>query len=222
MGTKNIELPIQKLSNWKEILYSKLSIVKSDFIEIDCLNWSLRCKDIEEINKLVQKSGSKLSLIRSEAPETVVSAAALGIESQLSLSKEDKFLTDISIKDHTENDSPDLLFLQKTLRSGEHLEADGNVLLLGDVNPGAKISAGGDVMVWGRLLGIAHAGKFGNIQAKIIALQLRPLQLRIANTVARGPEEDPEPGLTEEARLQSGMIKIHPAKTNPYKIDTST
>ena len=66
-------------------------------------------------------------------------------------------------------------------------------------------------MVWGRLRGIAHAGKTGDKQAKIIALQLRPLQLRIADAIARGPEEDPQPGLTEEARLLGDQILIQPA-----------
>ena len=109
-----------------------------------------------------------------------------------------------------------LLFHQGTLRSGDHLSAEGDVLLLGDVNPGARISAGGDVMVWGRLRGIAHAGQDGDTKAKIVALQLRPLQLRIAAAVARGPEDQPHPGLAEEARLEAGTIMIEPARANRF------
>ena len=66
-------------------------------------------------------------------------------------------------------------------------------------------------MVWGRLRGIAHAGKQGNKLSKIIALELRPLQLRIAAEVARGPSEKPEPGLAEEALIKGSKIIIQPA-----------
>ena len=93
------------------------------------------------------------------------------------------------------------------------LEADHDLLILGDVNPGATVSAVGNVMIWGRLLGVAHAGKHGDSQAKITALQLRPVQLRIANKVARGPEEKPDEGLAEEASVEEGVIVIKPART---------
>jgi septum site-determining protein MinC len=98
-----------------------------------------------------------------------------------------------------------------TLRSGDHLQSDGSVLLLGDLNPGARISAGGHVLVWGRLRGVAHAGRQGDRSARIVALQLQPLQLRIADAVARGPQDRPPEGLAEEARLKDGEIQIEPA-----------
>ena len=72
------------------------------------------------------------------------------------------------------------------------------------------VSANGDVMIWGRLLGIAHAGKFGNMQAKISALHLRPVQLRIADKVAKGPDEIQVIGVAEQAELISGEIVINP------------
>jgi septum site-determining protein MinC len=100
-----------------------------------------------------------------------------------------------------------------TLRSGDHLEAEGTVLVLGDVNPGARVSAGGHVLVWGRLRGVAHAGCRGEQRARIVALQLRPLQLRIASAVARGPEDAPPEGLAEQASLVEGeIIRIDPAE----------
>jgi septum site-determining protein MinC len=100
---------------------------------------------------------------------------------------------------------------QGTLRAGDHLEVAGSLLVLGDVNPGARVSAGGDVRVWGRLRGAAHAGSLGDPTAKIVALQLRPLQLRIADAVARGPEDLPPAGLAEQACLENGMIRLTPA-----------
>ena len=65
-------------------------------------------------------------------------------------------------------------------------------------------------MIWGRLLGIAHAGSKGNSQATISALQLRPVQLRIANKVARGPQEKLQFGLAEQAKIDSEKIIIRP------------
>ncbi|QVL54599.1 MAG: hypothetical protein KFB97_13585 [Cyanobium sp. M30B3] len=107
--------------------------------------------------------------------------------------------------------SRELTVHQGTLRAGDHLEVAGSLLVLGDVNPGARVSAGGDVRVWGRLRGAAHAGSQGDRTARIVALQLRPLQLRIADAVARGPEDLPPPGLAEQASLENGTIRLTPA-----------
>lgn len=102
----------------------------------------------------------------------------------------------------------DLLIHQGTLRSGDRQQAPGSILILGDVNPGAQISAVRHVLVWGRLRGIAHAGCLGDRTACIIALHLHPLQLRIAAAVARGPEEAPPAGLAEKAHLVGEAIQI--------------
>jgi len=67
-------------------------------------------------------------------------------------------------------------------------------------------------LVWGRLRGVAHAGRDGAISAKIVALHLRPLQLRIADVVARGPEDQPIAGMAEQARLVDSEIVIEPAQ----------
>ena len=108
--------------------------------------------------------------------------------------------------------SQNLSIHQGTLRSGDHLETHGHLLVVGDVNPGGSVSADGDVYIWGRLRGRAHAGRNGDQSARIVALQLRPLQLRIADLVARGPEETPQEGLAEQACVRDGAITIEAAK----------
>lgn len=80
------------------------------------------------------------------------------------------------------------LYLETTLRSGADIQHNGTVVLLGDVNPGGTITAEGDILVWGRLRGVAHAGSKGNTRCLIMALQMEPTQLRIADFVARAPE----------------------------------
>ena len=79
------------------------------------------------------------------------------------------------------------LYLKRTVRSGQSISSDGNIIVIGDVNPGAEIIAKGDITVWGILGGIAHAGSDGNNFAKIRALKLNPVQIRIGDIFARRP-----------------------------------
>lgn len=79
------------------------------------------------------------------------------------------------------------LYLQMTVRSGVEIRHAGTVIVLGDLNPGGIVVADGDILVWGRLRGVAHAGASGNSKCLIMALQMEPTQLRIADNVARAP-----------------------------------
>lgn len=83
------------------------------------------------------------------------------------------------------------LYIQMTLRSGTEIRHNGTVIVMGDLNPGSTIVAEGDILVWGRLRGIAHAGCKGNARCLIMALQMEPTQIRIAECVARAPENPP-------------------------------
>src|SRR5690606_23505739 len=80
------------------------------------------------------------------------------------------------------------LLLRETVRSGRAIHHEGDVVIVGDVNPGAEIIAGGSVIVWGRLRGMVHAGAYGDHTALICALELSPTQLRIADQIAVAPE----------------------------------
>ena len=84
-----------------------------------------------------------------------------------------------------EAESLPTLYLRKTIRSGQSISSDGNIVVIGDVNPGAEIIAKGDITVWGILGGIAHAGSDGNNYARIRALKLNPVQIRIGEVFAR-------------------------------------
>ncbi len=168
-----------------------------------CGDWSLRLPELEALKHLLSQQGLTLVRLQADDPATRVAAAALGIEAGLSPTS--------GVAGAAAGAGPALTLHQGTLRSGDHLQAQGSILVLGDVNPGARISAGGHVFVWGRLRGVAHAGRHGDDQATIVALQMRPLQLRIAGAVARGPDEVPAAGLCEAARLVDGEIRIDPA-----------
>lgn len=110
----------------------------------------------------------------------------------------------------------DTLLVQKTLRSGQSIKHSGNVVVLGDVNPGAEVIAGGHVIVLGTVRGVVHAGAVGDMTATITAFYLNPTQLRIANLISRPPDGD-RPCLDhpETARIADGNLIIE--KYQPLK-----
>ncbi|MGD1860815.1 MAG: septum site-determining protein MinC [Leptolyngbyaceae cyanobacterium] len=104
------------------------------------------------------------------------------------------------------------LYLQNTIRSGMEIRHGGTIVILGDVNPGGSLVAEGDIVVWGRLKGLAHAGSQGNRRCRIMTLHMEPTQLRIADKVARPPETPPAAYLPEVAYIGKGGIRIAPAQ----------
>lgn len=80
----------------------------------------------------------------------------------------------------------------RMVRSGQVLEVPGDLLLVGDVNPGGTVIAGGNIFVMGALKGIAHAGYNGNDQAVIAASVMKPSQLRISQFFNRAPDQIPD------------------------------
>lgn len=80
-------------------------------------------------------------------------------------------------------------FIKTTLRSGQTIQYDGNLVIFGDINPGSIAIAEGNIVVLGNLRGVAHAGYGGNRGAIVVAFNLQPTQLRIADLIARRPDE---------------------------------
>ncbi len=210
--TQKITLPSSRKTDWKTALPDLLKSLEDEKTELDCNDWELNYCELQELISFIERSGLQISTISSKIPKTIVSASALGHQTRLIIPNS-KISTSSPQPSLLSKEKQKLFFHNGTLRSGDNLSTEGDVLLFGDVNPGATISATGNVMVWGRLRGVAHAGKDGNQNMKIIALQLRPLQLRIGKLIARGPEEKPEPGLAEEAKIVGGEIIIEPATT---------
>ena len=97
-----------------------------------------------------------------------------------------------------------------TVRSGDRISSNGNLCIIGDVNPGAIVSAKKNIYVWGKLLGIAFAGRGGNSNSSITSLYLQPLQLRIADIIALGPKDKPKNSYPEIALVENGTIIIKP------------
>lgn len=98
-----------------------------------------------------------------------------------------------------------------TVRSGQRIMHDGAVVIIGDVNPGASVVAGGSVVVWGRLRGTVEAGLNDDGGASVVcALDLAPTQLRIGTAIARAPEEPERTPVPEVARQETGRIVVDP------------
>ncbi len=126
-------------------------------------------------------------------------------------------ITPDDLEENTEN-TADLptLYLTQTLRSGQTVTYEGNIFIVGDAHPGSEVIATGDISVWGILGGIAHAGSAGNVNAKVRALKLNPIQLRIAGLYSRRNDTINVPYVQktneftpEEARINNKQIVVY-------------
>ncbi|MYL37313.1 septum site-determining protein MinC [Halobacillus litoralis] len=96
----------------------------------------------------------------------------------------------------------------RTVRSGQVVEVKGDLLLVGDVNPGGQVNATGNIFIMGRLRGIAHAGCEGDGEAVIAAAYMQPSQLRIADQLSRSPDYESEGVYMECGFIDKGVQKI--------------
>jgi len=101
-------------------------------------------------------------------------------------------------------------FHRGTVRSGQVVKYYGNLVIIGDVNPGGLVQAAGNIVVTGTLRGIAHAGFTGNKEAFIVASSLKAMQLRIANIISRAPDKEEEVEYPEIAVVRKNKIIVRP------------
>ncbi len=124
---------------------------------------------------------------------------------------EDKEREAIFKKAMDERDTPDNVqggqFYKGTLRSGQLLESDTSIIILGDVNIGARVVAAGNVIVLGMLQGTVYAGANGNVNAFVVALDMDPIQIRIAEIMARKADEIVKKGKRFSIRRQNNLVE---------------
>lgn len=181
-----------------------------------------KCK-IEEIEVGEPKDGLSYELIEHESIENEKIEVVEKSEEELEAEEKLEELIDEENEQVSEKEASiyeiskfPTLYLQQTLRSGQTMSYDGNIVLIGDANPGSEIIAKGDITVWGILGGIAHAGARGNDWAKIRALKMNAIQLRISGFYARRPDSMNIPFIQrsneftpEEARVNNKEIAIY-------------
>lgn len=172
--------------------------------------------ELSSLKALLERRGLLLSGIKSESATTLASAAALDlraldqrqdvVEDGTQPSRAAIAIQEASIDPEVEG-TPGVL-VKRTLRSGRTVHSRGHVVIYGDVNPGAKIIATGDVYVWGKLRGTVHAGAEGDTSAIVCALDMRPNQLRIAGLIVTSPREKTGPAVPEIAFVRDEQIIV--------------
>lgn len=174
---------------------------------LDVGNNVLRAKDIGELRDCLSERGVTLSGIQSLSIVTQETAKLLGITTRVDKTNEARGRKLKPLDTVMAGEAA--VMIHRTMRSGFKVAYQGHVVVLGDVNPGAEIVASGCVVVWGRLRGTVHAGAEGDESAVICALDLSPMQLRIASKVATSPQENTKPQ-PEIASIAEGQIIAEP------------
>ena len=191
----NIHETFNRFSSIKEPLEAKIFAV----------NESLSSHQLAKLKTHFDKINIRSFCIYSNKRETILSGKFLKIDST--------FISEQEIKNKLlifDSKKKDDILHNGTVRSGERISSNGNLCIIGDVNPGAIVSAKKNIYVWGKLLGIAFAGKSGNKKAYISSLYLNPLQLRIADVIAIGPKDKPKNCYPEIAVIDNQTIIIKP------------
>jgi septum site-determining protein MinC len=198
---------------WPELRATLLEHVQkqADFLKgarlaLDVGNHILRAAELGHLRDTLSGQGVSLWAVLSSSPTTEQTAQTLGLATRISKPRPERSMASIQT---TIQGGEQAIMVKRTLRSGYVLEFAGSVVVVGDVNPGAQIIAGGNIFVWGHLRGVVHAGAEGNEEAVVCALNLSPTQLRIAGQIAITPQRR---GKTqpEIARLKEGRVVAEP------------
>ena len=207
-GIKNGLLIELKDGDWSEqvqVLIDQIDqnqgFFKSARLVLDVGERALKPPDLSSLRNLLSDREIKLKAVLSTSLVTERAAQDLGMEIKIDQTSPVRENEPIN----TVIGGEEAVFLQRTLRSGHKVEYPGHIVVLGDVNPGAELIAGGSIIVWGKLRGVVHAGASGDESAVVCSLDLYPSQLRIADKITVSP---PRKGKArpEIARLEDGQI----------------
>ena len=165
--------------------------------------------DLSSLKALLERRGLSLWAMLSTSATTIDAAQALDIKTSTPVPIPGREDTEESEFDPEEDGTLGVM-IKRTLRSGRTVNSAGHVVVLGDVNPGAEIIAAGDIIVWGRLRGIVHAGAEGDEEAVVCALDMNPMQLRIARYITTSPAEKRRQPKPELASVRKGQIVVEP------------
>ena len=198
-------ISFENLDNVHET-FKKFSSIKGPLeARIFVINESISSNQLSKFKNNFDKINIYSLRIYSNDRNTVLAGRSLKIESTFVKEKEIK--NKLLLLNSRKKD--DILH-KGTVRSGDRISSNGNLCIIGDVNPGAIVAAKKNIYVWGKLLGIAFAGEGGNNNASISSLYLNPLQLRIANVIAIGPKDKPKNSYPEIAVIDNKTIIIKP------------
>lgn len=164
----------------------------------------LDVRQLQAISELLETAQLQLQRVYTNRRQTALAAATAGY----SVEQHSEVSQFVQPMERSGQALADPLYLQTTVRSGIEVRHPGSLIVLGDANPGSALVAEGDILVWGRLRGMAHAGAAGNRNCRIMALHMQPTQLRIADVVARPPEKPPAEYVPEVAYIGADGMRI--------------
>jgi septum site-determining protein MinC len=174
-------------------------------VALDVGNQILHAVEMSALRNKLSEKGIALWAILSNSPLTEQTAQVLGLATRLYAPRPDRAVRTLD----TNLSGDNAIVVQRTLRSGYKVSSKGHVVVIGDVNPGAEIIAGGSVVVWGRLRGVVQAGADGDEQAIVCALDLAPTQLRIAAYISITPQRKGK-AQPEIAKIKDGQLIAEP------------
>lgn len=179
-------------------------------LALDLGNHALKAVELGSLRNDISEKGLTLWAVISDSPLTEQNAQSLGLAIRLGI--QSRALTEkdeLPRRPGLGNAGENAVLFRRTMRSGSSVKFDGHIAVIGDVNPGAEIIATGDVVVWGHLRGMVHAGANGNEEAQVCALDLSPIQLRIADCITLAPKRKGKPQ-PEIAFIQNGQVVAEP------------
>jgi septum site-determining protein MinC len=199
--------------DWEEIqqalleqLDQQTEFLRGARLAIDVGNLALKATEMGRLRSEILDRQLTLWAVISDSPTTIQTAQTLGLATRLTKPRPELTIAKLDTSLHGGEQA---VLFHRTLRSGFSIETPGHVIIIGDVNPGAEVIAGGNILVWGRLRGMAHAGAEGNQQAIVCALDLSPTQLRIAGKISVTPQRRGK-SQPEMARLQNDQVIAEP------------
>jgi septum site-determining protein MinC len=179
--------------------------LKGAQLTLDIGNQKLKAAELGHLRDILADHGVVLRAVLTRSPSTEIAAQDLGLATRLSKPKSDRITRTLD----TKLTGDEAILVRRTLRSGHNINYFGHVIVLGDVNPGAEIIAGGNIVVWGHLRGTVHAGAEGNKKAVICALDMSPTQLRIFDQIRVVNKKNKQTG-PEIARLVDDQVISEP------------
>jgi septum site-determining protein MinC len=201
--------------DWPEVSANLLAAIKDrgDFfrgaqVALQIGERDLNAAQLGRLRDNLSDENVSLWAILSQSEVTQRTAVDLGLETRLEKTAREAD-EDVEPFD-TALPGEEAVLVERTLRSGHSIRYHGHVVVLGDVNPGSEITAGGHVIVWGRLRGTVHAGAAGDHNATVCALDLAPTQLRIANQISISPKK------RGKARPERAYIKDNQIVAEPW------
>ncbi|MCC6169564.1 MAG: septum site-determining protein MinC [Caldilineaceae bacterium] len=174
---------------------------------------------LRELRSLLEAHEMKLGIVRSTVERTLQAALEVGLSTSSDELDDLQPIPEVRLPDAPPA-RPGHFVHRGSLRSGQILRKTESIVIIGDVNPGAQVISSGDIMIWGRLRGVAYAGADGNRKAVVTALDFSPTQLRIANLTSIAPDPKKTRGFwlwkkepayrAEIARVVEGRIVVEP------------